>query len=230
MIVGSALALLAGSLVPLRGTGAGDQLTTFAAFAALAVAMSLVTGLTAPRLVALGVPDPLVVGLVTTLALGGGLAGLRRPCSERRADDRRDGLDLARSRRRSRARAADRRGSRGLLATERKRRLRARPRRKAGGRDRARAGRGVLAHRRAGASRRAAVRLASQPARARQRRAGDLPAATVRSTGLGSRRASRRREPCRRAVSRRRALDTESVGRALVSSFVAVLPRSCLVG
>ena len=78
VIVGSALALLAGSLVPLRGTGAGDQLTTFAAFAALAVAMSLVTGLTAPRLVSLGVPDPLVVGLVTTLALGGGLEGLRR--------------------------------------------------------------------------------------------------------------------------------------------------------
>ena len=77
VIVGSALALLAGSLVPLRGTGAGDQLTTFAAFAALAVAASLLTGLTAPRLVALGVPDPLVVGLVTTLAVGGGLAGLR---------------------------------------------------------------------------------------------------------------------------------------------------------
>ncbi len=32
------------------------------------------------------------------------------------------------------------------------------------------------------------------------------------------------------AISRRRALDTESVGRALVSSLVAVLPRSCLVG
>ncbi len=78
VIVGAALALLAGSLVPLRGAGAGDQLTTFAAFAALAVAMSLVTGLTAPRLASAGIPDPLVVGLVTAVALGGGLAGLVR--------------------------------------------------------------------------------------------------------------------------------------------------------
>ena len=77
VIVGSALALMAGSLVPLRGTGAGDQLTTFAAFAALAVAASLVTGLTAPRLVALGVPDPLVVVLIASLAAGSGLAALR---------------------------------------------------------------------------------------------------------------------------------------------------------
>jgi hypothetical protein len=77
VIVGSALALLAGALVPLRGAGAGDQLTTFAAFAALAVAASLVTGLTAPRLVALGVPDPLVVVLASSLSLGCGLAALR---------------------------------------------------------------------------------------------------------------------------------------------------------
>jgi hypothetical protein len=77
VVVGSGLALLAGSVVPLRRSGAGDQLTTFAAFAALAVAASLVTGVTAPRLVSIGAPDVLVVCLVAAVAVSSGLAGLR---------------------------------------------------------------------------------------------------------------------------------------------------------
>ena len=61
VVVGSCVALLAGALLPWRGTGAGDQLTTIAAFAAIAIAASLAVGLVAPRLVSLGVPDAVVV-------------------------------------------------------------------------------------------------------------------------------------------------------------------------
>jgi hypothetical protein len=78
-LVGAALALVAGSVVPLRGGGAGDQLTTFAVFAAFAVAASLVIGLAGPRLVAIGLPDPVVVLLVCAAATGAALGsvGLR---------------------------------------------------------------------------------------------------------------------------------------------------------
>jgi hypothetical protein len=69
-IVGSAVALLAGCLVPWKGGGVGDQLATFAAFAAVAFAASLLVGLVAPRLVSRGIPDSAVVLLVCAAATG----------------------------------------------------------------------------------------------------------------------------------------------------------------
>jgi hypothetical protein len=73
VVVGCALALLAGCLIPWRGSGIGDQLTTFAALAALALVTSLLVGFAAPRLVSLGVPDAVVVVLVCATLTG--LAG-----------------------------------------------------------------------------------------------------------------------------------------------------------
>ena len=78
VIVGSAAALLAGAAVPWRTDGAGDQLTTFAAFAAVAIAMSLTVGLLAPRLVSLGFPDPVVIVLVCGVSMGAALHALGR--------------------------------------------------------------------------------------------------------------------------------------------------------
>ena len=78
VIVGSAVALLAGALVPWSGEGVGDQLTTFAALAAIAIATSLAVGLAAPRLVSLGLPDAVVVVLVCGASMGAALQALSR--------------------------------------------------------------------------------------------------------------------------------------------------------
>ena len=78
VIVGSAVALLAGALVPWSGEGVGDQLTTFAALAAIAIATSLAVGLAAPRLVSLGLPDAVVVVLVCGASMGAALHALSR--------------------------------------------------------------------------------------------------------------------------------------------------------
>lgn len=78
VIVGSASALLAGALVPWSGEGVGDQLTTFAALAAVVIAVSLAVGLAAPRLVALGLPDIGVAALLCTTSLGVGCHALGR--------------------------------------------------------------------------------------------------------------------------------------------------------
>ena len=64
VVVGICAALLAGCIVPWRGEGIGDQLATFAAFAGIAIATSLLVGLVAPRLVSLGFPDIVVIALV----------------------------------------------------------------------------------------------------------------------------------------------------------------------
>jgi hypothetical protein len=63
VVTGAALAVVAGALIPWQ-RGTGSQLTTFAAFAAIAVAVSLGVGLAAPRLVSAGAPDPVVLALV----------------------------------------------------------------------------------------------------------------------------------------------------------------------
>jgi len=76
VVAGSATALLAGALVPWRRSGVGDQLTTFAAFAAVAVATSLAVGLVAPRIVATGAPDALVAGLAVGPSVVAALAAL----------------------------------------------------------------------------------------------------------------------------------------------------------
>ena len=78
VVAGSCVALLAGALLPWRGTGAGDQMTTIAAFAAIAIAASLAVGLIAPRLVSLGVPDAAVVVAICALFACGAVAALDR--------------------------------------------------------------------------------------------------------------------------------------------------------
>jgi hypothetical protein len=70
VIAGSAAALVAGAVVPWRGKGVGDQMATFAAFAAIAIASSLLVGLVAPRLVALGLSDVVVAGVVCVAFVG----------------------------------------------------------------------------------------------------------------------------------------------------------------
>ncbi len=76
LVIGSSLAVVAGAAVPWRRDGAGDQLTTFVAFAALAIGTSLAVALVAPRLVALGIPDPLVVVLTCAACLGTAVGAL----------------------------------------------------------------------------------------------------------------------------------------------------------
>jgi hypothetical protein len=76
VVAGASLAVAAGALVPWEA-GAADQLTTFAAFAALAVAVSLGVGVSAPRLVAAGAPDPAVLLLVCTSCLAAAAVGMR---------------------------------------------------------------------------------------------------------------------------------------------------------
>jgi hypothetical protein len=78
VVAGSCVALLAGALLPWRGTGAGDQMTTIAAFAAIAISVSLSVGLVAPRLVSLGVPDPVVVVAICMVFLAVALTALDR--------------------------------------------------------------------------------------------------------------------------------------------------------
>ena len=83
VIVGSATALVAGALVPWSSEGVGDQLTTFAALAALAIAVSVVTGIIGPRLVSSGLPDAMVVILVCGASLLAALHCTRLPTSGR---------------------------------------------------------------------------------------------------------------------------------------------------
>ena len=75
--IGGAAALLAGLLVPWRSRGLGDQIASFAALAATAIAVSLALGFVAPRIVALGVPDLVLAVLVCSfgwVCAGGALA------------------------------------------------------------------------------------------------------------------------------------------------------------
>ncbi len=72
-----AISVLAGAVVPWRGTGAGAQFTSFAALAGLAIATSLLVGVLAPRLVALGIPDEAVATLVCASLTGLALLSLR---------------------------------------------------------------------------------------------------------------------------------------------------------
>ena len=76
VIVGSATALVAGALAPWSSEGVGDQLTTFAALAALAIAVSVATGLIGPRLASAGLPDATVVILVCGSSLFAALRAL----------------------------------------------------------------------------------------------------------------------------------------------------------
>ena len=78
VVLGTAAALLAGAVIPWSGTGAGDQFSSFAALAAIAIAMSLVVGLVAPRLVALGLPDAVVVLLACAASAGVALDAVGR--------------------------------------------------------------------------------------------------------------------------------------------------------
>ncbi len=78
VVVGSAAALLAGCIVPWRGEGVGDQLATFAVFAGIAIATSLLVGLVAPRLVSLGLPDIAAVALVCCASTGVAFHALAR--------------------------------------------------------------------------------------------------------------------------------------------------------
>ena len=78
VVVGSCVALLAGALLPWRGSGAGDQMATIAALAAIAIAASFVVGLVAPRLVSLGVPDAVVVVAICVAFVATALAALDR--------------------------------------------------------------------------------------------------------------------------------------------------------
>jgi len=67
-VVGTAVATVAGSLVPWRGEAIGDQFSSVAAFVAVAIATSLAVGLVAPRLTALGLNDPEVAILLCCLS------------------------------------------------------------------------------------------------------------------------------------------------------------------
>jgi len=78
VVAGTAAATIAGSLVLWRGDGIGDQLSSFAVFAAVAIAASLLVGFMAPRLTALGVPDPAVLALLCGALVGAALVSLRR--------------------------------------------------------------------------------------------------------------------------------------------------------
>lgn len=70
-------AVVAGVLLP-WGAGAGDQLSTFAAFGAIAIATSLAVGLIAPRLVSVGLPDPLIALALCSAGASGAIVALRR--------------------------------------------------------------------------------------------------------------------------------------------------------
>ena len=78
VIVGSATALVAGALVPWSSDGLGDQLTTFAALAAVAIATSVTVGVIAPRLVSFGLPDAVVVVVVCGASIGAAYHALGR--------------------------------------------------------------------------------------------------------------------------------------------------------
>lgn len=64
VVLGVAVAMTTGSLVPWRGDGVGDQLNAVAALMAAALATSFAVGLVAPRLATLGLPDPGIAALL----------------------------------------------------------------------------------------------------------------------------------------------------------------------
>jgi hypothetical protein len=66
-VIGTAVATVSGALVPWQGEGIGDQASSVAAFVALAIATSLVIGLVAPRLTALGLSGPGVAVVLCVL-------------------------------------------------------------------------------------------------------------------------------------------------------------------
>jgi hypothetical protein len=71
VLMGTAVATIAGSLVPWRGDGIGDQLSAVTAFMVVALATSFAIGLVAPRLTTLGLPDPgIAIVLCGIFALG----------------------------------------------------------------------------------------------------------------------------------------------------------------
>lgn len=65
----SAAAVLAGALVPWRGATMGDQVASFAAFAACAGGASVAAGAVGPRLVAVGVPGAVAAFLVAAAGI-----------------------------------------------------------------------------------------------------------------------------------------------------------------
>jgi hypothetical protein len=73
VVLGTAVATITGSLVPWQGDGIGDQISSFAAFVAVAIATSVIVGLIVPRLTSLGFPDPaiaiLLCGLLSCVAI-----------------------------------------------------------------------------------------------------------------------------------------------------------------
>ena len=79
-----AAALMAGAFVPIRGRAAGDQLPSFAAFAAGMVAVSAFAGIAGGQLAGAGVPDAVAAALVGALAAAAAVAAtavrLRRGC------------------------------------------------------------------------------------------------------------------------------------------------------
>ena len=78
VVMGTAVATIAGSLVPWRGDGIGDQLSSVAAFMAVALATSFAIGLVAPRLTTLGLPDPGVAIVLCGVFSLGAIAILAR--------------------------------------------------------------------------------------------------------------------------------------------------------
>ena len=77
VVAASALATIAGSLVPWEGQGIGDQLSSFAAFMGVALAASVAVGLVAPRLTGLGLPDAALAVSLGVLSSGMAIASLR---------------------------------------------------------------------------------------------------------------------------------------------------------
>ena len=69
-VTGVAIATVAGSVVPWRRDGLGDQVSSLSAFAAAAVGISLAVGFVAPRLAAAGVPDPATAVVLCCLLSG----------------------------------------------------------------------------------------------------------------------------------------------------------------
>ena len=70
-------AMVAGVIVP-WGAGAGEQVSTFAAFGAVAIAGSLAVGVVAPRVVAIGVPDAATAAVLCCGGAGGAALALLR--------------------------------------------------------------------------------------------------------------------------------------------------------
>ena len=68
MGLGSAAALIAGALVPWSSSGVGEQMSTFAVLAGLAIGVSVVLGVVGPRLSAFA-PAAVVLSIVGALWL-----------------------------------------------------------------------------------------------------------------------------------------------------------------